>query len=250
MSLVNPSFANDPLLVFKSYLKQANNGSAGAMNKVAQYHHYGINMPKDLAKAREWYLKAAENGFVYSQHIVGDFYAQGLGGGRDLNKAVYWYEQAASLWYLRSQLTLAKLLIDEKNSPQQAKYWCERLAQAGDPWGQSQLAQLLNQSNLHKDKQIATQWLEKAAIQGHTQSQYELGLHYLKSAGLNDLPKAKYWLKKAASSGIAQANLDLQNLSQIKHESHGLLLPNLEVDMKRIKTADANTFFEFGQNWQ
>ncbi|PKL76445.1 MAG: hypothetical protein CVV27_10235 [Candidatus Melainabacteria bacterium HGW-Melainabacteria-1] len=248
----NPSYANDPLAVFKIYVKQANHGSAGSMNKVAQYHHYGIHMPINLVKAREWYLKAAENGFVYSQHIVADFYAQGIGGPRDLKKAAYWYEQAASLWYLRSQLALAKLYIDPKgyNSPQTAKGWLEILAQSGDPWGQYQLAKLLTQSNLEKDHRQATQWLLKASVQGHTQSQYELGKHYLKAQAADELPKAKYWLAKAASSGHGQANLDLQKLAHVKNPAHGLSLPNLAEDTKRVQAGDVEAIFEFGQNWQ
>lgn len=212
-----PSLAQDPLVVFKLYVKQAEQGSAASMNKVAQYYHYGINMSKDLATARAWYLKAAENGFVYSQHLVGDFYVQGIGGPKDLKQAAFWYEQAASLGYLRSQLALAKLYLDPKGlySLQKAKLWCELLAQAGDAWGQYQLAMLLNQSPSAADKRQAGEWLQKAAVQGH-----------------------------------AQAKSSLQKISPLYREAPALALPNLEADMKRVPDEDAEFLFQFGLNWQ
>lgn len=77
---------------------------AGACSLLASYYEYGINVPKDETKAKDYALKtlklddeACESKQLYACVMSAEIYQQGLGVEQDLNMAKTFYHRACEI---------------------------------------------------------------------------------------------------------------------------------------------------------
>ena len=90
-------------------IKKAENGDAIAQSNLGLWYELGLEMPRDMRKAKEWYAKAAAQGDTTAQYKLGCFYEEGKGGPKNLNEAIKWYTQAAQQGHAVSKIALKRL---------------------------------------------------------------------------------------------------------------------------------------------
>ena len=79
----------------KWYTAAAEQGHAGAQNRLGVMYAEGQGTARDYGKAVQWYQRSAEQGDAAAQFNLGMVYAQGQGVPRDNAKAYFWYNLAA-----------------------------------------------------------------------------------------------------------------------------------------------------------
>ena len=80
---------------FKSFLRAAELGHAGAMWAVGVCYADGSGVERNVTEAAKWYRKAAEKGDAKAQKSLGLCYAFGDGVEKDASEAVKWFRAAA-----------------------------------------------------------------------------------------------------------------------------------------------------------
>ncbi|MDZ4733240.1 MAG: tetratricopeptide repeat protein [Nitrospirota bacterium] len=88
---------------------QATQGVAKAQTNLGLLYFYGLGVPKDYTKAREWFEKAAVQGDAEAQYNLGLLYDFEKGVPQDFATARHWYEQAAMQGHAGAQNNLGGL---------------------------------------------------------------------------------------------------------------------------------------------
>ncbi len=211
---------------------------------VAQYylgqiseHGYG-GAKIDYGQARNWYDKmiaqadAAQRddddsfeqhpplavGFVRSaQYELGRLYFEGGNGlPQDMSAARPLLRAAADGGVADAQNYMGVILDDGLNdddNPGEAAKWYQRAADAGNKYGEYNIATMLrNGHGVARDLAAAVQYYQKAADQDHDYAQYELALCYASGTGATqNLSLARTYMLKAASNNVAAAKTWLAN---------------------------------------
>ncbi|MDO9710179.1 tetratricopeptide repeat protein [Paracraurococcus lichenis] len=98
--------------------------------------------------------------------------------------------------------------------PAEAAAWYDRAAEAGNPWAQFRLANLLAEGRgARRDPARATALTAQAAGAGHPLAAYNLGMMALRGQGVpRDPNEAARWLTLAAEGGVVEAQYTLGTL--------------------------------------
>lgn len=171
----------------------------------------GLNIKQDKVEAMQWYQKAADRGNLDAQYVIGMAYYHGEGVTKDDREASRYLLQASQNGNEKAQLALCSLHSETTHSPVRdpklSVEWCQKSAMAGNPYGQTMFAAMLeNGGDLAQNKAEAAKWFRKASDQGETYAQYRLGMLYAAGVGVElDYAQAMRLWKKAADHGSTEA---------------------------------------------
>ena len=130
---------------FKTYLKAAESGHAGAQNRVGWMYEKGEGVPADHKAAVKWYRKAAEQGHVNAMNDLGYMYRQGWGVPQSHEEALLWFEQAASKYDSYAEYNMGQMFENgwgvEKDMDEAVR-WFRRSAARGHEWAAKRLEEL------------------------------------------------------------------------------------------------------------
>jgi cell division protein FtsZ len=130
---------------FRTYLKAAESGHAGAQNRVGWMYEKGEGVPADHAAAVKWYRKAAEQGHVNAMNDLGYMYRQGWGVPQSHEEAMLWFEQAASKYDSYAEYNMGQMFENgwgvEKDMDEAVR-WFRRSAARGHEWAAKRLEEL------------------------------------------------------------------------------------------------------------
>ena len=186
--------------------KQAAQGSAEAQYNLGVLYDFGLGVPQDYAKARQWFEKAAAQGYAIAQNHLGMMYDNGLGVPQNYEKAQQRYEQAAAQGLAESQYNLGVLYDFGRGVTQdhaKARMWYEQAAAQGNTNAPFFLGAMYEQGGygVPQDFGKARWWYEQAAAQGDPSAQSNLGLLYYYGQGVpKDYVRASMWISLAAAN--------------------------------------------------
>jgi TPR repeat protein len=144
--------------------------------------------------------QAAALGSSLAHSRIGD-----LKAGSDPQKAVRGYYAAAKQGHMEAARKLGVLLQRHPElvpaAGEDARYWLELAANAGDLSATQSLAEMLWHS---RDSQAPT-WLEVIARTGDVDAMYRLGAWLAEGHGTEDSRQGAYWLEAATRKGHARA---------------------------------------------
>jgi TPR repeat protein len=149
------------------YLKAAEQGNAGAQNRLGMKYIYGLkSSPADVVVGLSWFEKAAYQGDVDAQRTLGELHESGdFGVPRGHAQAVAWFRKAAKQGDVRSMLKLIGFSASAGDYAE-ASIWSRKLAELGDGVGQYTIGRMYAEGlGVPKDRAQALAWLEKAAAQ-------------------------------------------------------------------------------------
>ncbi|MBK1661705.1 tetratricopeptide repeat protein [Paracraurococcus ruber] len=150
---------------------------------------------------------AAEGGDARAAYLLGQAEEFGLGGRpRRPAEAARWYGQAAEAGNPWAQFRLANLLRDGggvRRDPARAAALTVQSAQAGNPLAAYNLGMMaLRGQGVPRDPNEAARWLTVAAENGVPEAQYTLGTLYLRGDGVPlRLYEGLTWMRQAAQGG-------------------------------------------------
>jgi len=98
--------------------KAAEQGDAGAQNKLAGMYYMGEGMPQNYVEAMKWYKKAAEQGNARAQASLAGMYYEGEGEPQNYTEALKWYKKAAEQGHVNAQYNLAGMYYRGEGVPQ------------------------------------------------------------------------------------------------------------------------------------
>jgi Sel1 repeat-containing protein/sporulation related protein len=120
-------------------------GNADGMFYLGVMYAGGKGLPQDKAKAFQLYSEAAQKDHLSAQYNLGMQYATGEGVTQDFSKAEYWWTKAAQRGLMQAQFNLGNLyyygLTGEKK-PAMARKWLTLAAKQGSPYAKETLAKL------------------------------------------------------------------------------------------------------------
>jgi TPR repeat protein len=175
-------YKTDKAEALKKLLPLAEQGHAGAQQKVAVLYLGGGGVARDLKQVAKWYGKAAEAGNLDAQFQLATAYREGLHGlPKDHALALKWFRAAADQGYAAANLSLAVMY------------------QNG--WG--------TEKNLPESFRLAS----LAANQHNADAQVHIGRMYEKGEGVaQSHTEAAKWYRKAADLGSYLAKSYLKSL--------------------------------------
>jgi TPR repeat protein len=190
---------------------QAAQGDADAQYTLGTLYEFGIGVPQDYTKAREWYEKAAAQGYAIAQKQLGTLFEFDSGVPQDYAKARQWYKQAAAQGLTEAQYRLGVLYHlgrGVKEDHAKARIWYEKAAAQGHTPAMSFLGSIYKQGRygVPQDYTKAREWFEKGAAYGDPGAQIELGALYFNGEGVpQDDTIGRQWYEKAAAQGSPEA---------------------------------------------
>ena len=145
---------DEPLLVFGILRERpaaeikalAEGGDRLATYILGYMYEFGVGVPMDLAKAREWLEAAAKQGTPWGQLELGYFLLTHSQGPADLTRAIDLYRAAAAQGYAKAQGHLAAIYLEGAfvpHSPDNRQHGLELMvpaAQGGYPFAMFVLA--------------------------------------------------------------------------------------------------------------
>ena len=186
----------------------AREGDTIAMQELASLYANGIYVPQNTSKAMQWNMLAK---------LLGNVNATcGICKCISYNNDFIINNEAILSQLKKNRINFAyckeseRLYSDKKY--EQAIYWWQKAADAGDSGAQYRLAFCyLKGDGVVKDIEKAVYWWQKAAGAGDSDAQYRLAFCYLKGDGVEkDVEKAVYWCQKAADAGNSGAEYMLE----------------------------------------
>ncbi|MBI1216059.1 MAG: hypothetical protein GC185_09615 [Alphaproteobacteria bacterium] len=146
-------------------------------------------------------------------------FIRGRGHARNLQKALTLLNDAADGGYLRAQVLLGAMYMDDNipapiHDDAKAVRWLQKAhaQDEKDPSALYHLAMLYGdgRGGLQKDMTKKIAFLKTAAEAGFPLAQHALGSLYLTGDGVSqDEKKAEEWLKKSAAQGVAESQYNL-----------------------------------------
>ena len=221
----------------------AREGDTIAMQELASLYANGIYVPQNTSKAMQWNMLAKllgnvnatcgickcisyNNDFIINNEAILSQLkknrinfayckeSERLYSDKKYEQAIYWWQKAADAGDSGAQYRLA-ICYQNGNGVvkdiEKAVYWWQKAAGAGDSDAQYRLAFCyLKGDGVEKDVEKAVYWCQKAADAGNSGAQYLLAFCYLKGEGVEkDVEKAVYWWQKAADAGDSDAQYRL-----------------------------------------
>ena len=217
----------------------AREGDTIAMQELASLYANGIYVPQNTSKAMQWNMLAKllgnvnvtcgickcisdNNDFIINNEAILSqlkknrinfaYCKEGerLYSDKKYEQAIYWFQKAADAGNSAAQKNLA---ICYKNGNgvvkdiKKAVWWWQKAADAGNSTAQNSLAyRYFAGDGVEKDVEKAVYWCQKAADAGYSAAQYRLAFCFLKGDGVEkDVEKAVYWWQKAADAGYSAA---------------------------------------------
>ena len=154
--------------------KAAEQGNAGAQNKLGFMYMRGEGLPEDDAQAVSWFRKAAEQGDVEAQHNLGGMYAMGIGVPEDYAQATNWYRKAAEQGDANEQVHVCLSYALGKGVPQDfvlAYAWCNLGAsrkhdelQMGDVKLRDEVSRVLSATQRAEAQRLSSNWQKGQSI--------------------------------------------------------------------------------------
>ena len=221
----------------------AREGDTIAMQELASLYANGIYVPQNTSKAMQWNMLAKllgnvnvtcgickcisdNNDFIINNEAILSqlkknrinfaYCKEGerLYSDKKYEQAIYWFQKAADAGNSAAQKNLA---ICYKNGNgvvkdiKKAVWWWQKAADAGNSTAQNSLAyRYFAGDGVEKDVEKAVYWCQKAADAGYSAAQYCLAFCFLKGDGVEkDVEKAVYWWQKAADAGDSDAQNSL-----------------------------------------
>ena len=222
----------------------AREGDTIAMQELASLYANGIYVPQNTSKAMQWNMLAKllgnvnvtcgickcisdNNDFIINNEAILSqlkknrinfaYCKEGerLYSDKKYEQAIYWFQKAADAGNSAAQKNLA---ICYKNGNgvvkdiKKAVWWWQKAADAGNSTAQNSLAyRYFAGDGVEKDVEKAVYWCQKAADAGYSAAQYRLAFCFLKGDGVEkDVEKAVYWWQKAADAGYSGAEYMLE----------------------------------------
>lgn len=199
--------------------KAAEKGFEMAYWRVGWIYERAVDVKKDTAKANDYLGKSfdaikkmAENGDPEAQGNYAGFFSKGFKVKKSNIIALEWHKKAAEQGYAFEQANTGHYYFYENDSIkidyEEAFRWYDKAATAGDPNGQSALANLyLTGKGVNKNVSKAISWLQKAADQNHSDAYNSLGNIYMSSEyGVEDQIAALKYYKKALDADDRNLN--------------------------------------------
>jgi len=173
-------------------------------------YHAGQGVIRDFRTAADFYRQAAQQGHAGAQNRLGQYYHSGLGVAQDLDQALTWLEQAAQQGDPQHLFDLATAL--EGSDPTRAAAIYEQAADAGHTEASVNLGVLYQDGiGVAQDHERAFALYFKAAKTGHARARNNLGLLYVRGHGVDQhYEKATVLFQAAADQGLPTA---MRNLS-------------------------------------
>ena len=186
----------------------AREGDTIAMQELASLYANGIYVPQNTSKAMQWNMLAKLLGNVNVTCGICKCISD--------NNDFIINNEAILSQLKKNRINFAyckegkKLYSDKKY--EQAIYWWQKAADAGDSGAQFNLAICYFYGDgVVKDIEKAVYWWQKAADAGNSAAQVSLALRYIKGDGVEkDVEKAVYWWQKAANAGNSGAEYMLE----------------------------------------
>ena len=155
--------------VFNWYRLGAEQGHAGAQNKLGIAYAKGEGADQDYAESVRWFRLAAEQGNANGQNSLGFAFWNGIGVDQDYAEALRWYRLSAEQGNADGQKSLG------------VAYW--------------------NGSGVDQDYAESVRWFRLAAEQGNADGQTNLGHAYANGFGVNQNDaEAVRWYRLAPRS--------------------------------------------------
>ncbi|BDV00460.1 hypothetical protein TDMWS_05450 [Thermodesulfomicrobium sp. WS] len=149
----------DYATALKEWRPLAEQGHAGAQNKLGVMYAKGQGVSKDDAEALKWFRKAAEQGYAAAQGALGFMYGDGRGVPQDYAEAVKWYRKAAEQGDTKAQNNLGAMYKNGRGVPQdyaEAVKWYRKAAEQGDTKAQNNLGAMYEDGQgVPEDKVLA-----------------------------------------------------------------------------------------------
>ena len=181
-------------------------------------YYYGINTPKDCAKAYKYYLKSANYDYGPAQRQIGHLYEHGDCIGFDITKAEDWYVYAIGANDIESLYKLASLYERTKPWSDEILNLYVRAANSGHVLAQRKLGDIYDTgSYVDHNEDEAGKWYFEAAIQGDYIAQFMYG-DYCRTH--NELNEAISWYKKSATRKYVKPILKLAQLYSTGQNFH------------------------------
>ncbi len=186
---------------------------AAALFAQAEDLHTGQGVLQNFQAAAALYAQAAELDHAGAQNRLGQYYHAGLGVPKDHSKALHWLRAAATAGDPAHVFDLAQAL--ESDGPQADPVEAARLYQQAADAGHQEAA--VNLAVLYQDGTGVPQDLDRAfalyqnpAQAGHARAQNNLGLLYVRGNGVaQDYPRAVALFQAAADQGLPTAMTNL-----------------------------------------
>ena len=222
----------------------AREGDTIAMQELASLYANGIYVPQNTSKAMQWNMLAKllgnvnvtcgickcisdNNDFIINNEAILSqlkknrinfaYCKEGkkLYSDKKYEQAIYWWQKAADAGDSGAQFNLAICYFygdGVVKDIEKAVYWWQKAADAGNSAAQKNLAICyFNGYGVEKDVEKAVYWWQKAADAGNSAAQVSLALRYIKGDGVEkDVEKAVYWWQKAANAGNSGAEYMLE----------------------------------------
>lgn len=167
MALLNgQGIAQDQALA-RIWFALAGKTLAAASNMLARCWEKGWGGPQNEQQARTTYQNAIAQGSHWARYNLANMYATARGGQEDHATAFRLYQEAALAGHAKSMNLLGRYLEEGivcPPDPQQALYWYEQSAQAGDFRGQFSLAAVYYAQGNYSD---CNHWLWQSLQNGH-----------------------------------------------------------------------------------
>ena len=199
---------------FRNFKRQAANGNAGAMFRVAQMTEKGHGTTREgsLEAAKPWYLKAAEAGDARAQSWLGRAYMSGDGMQQDTVEALRWLRPAAANGDAEARNVLGRWYERTGNAEhdlRQASALYRQAFEKGDFDGRIGYARLLlNGPAEDRDPVRAATLYRQAAEAGDPRGMSALSALYASGTGVKADPElAEKWLADALKSRDPQARV-------------------------------------------
>lgn len=159
-------------------------------------------------------LPKAQIGQPAAQTLVAELLNNGLGVRRNPQDAAFWYEQAAKAGDANAQFKYAMMLMQGdivKRDRKAADEMMQKAAEGGNPEAQFNIAQIKVAAKPGEEGLTeALPWYEKAAARGVPDAQYAVAQLYVHlPVPQEKRDQARFWLTKAANARFDTALYDL-----------------------------------------
>ncbi|KAI9489918.1 hypothetical protein BDB00DRAFT_875886 [Zychaea mexicana] len=202
----------DPKAAFQWFLKSATRGNMHAQYIVGVHYEFGIQVNKDLSKAKEYMLESAMQDFAHAQAALGIL----LVNAHEYEEGILWLERAASTDNPRALFRLGLMYeegIGVEQSNETAAFYFKAAANRDNAAAQFQLAIKYHFGGLglRPNAQEADRYLRMSAKAGYSRAQRHLGLMYLERGPHNQHRHNKNnklaveWFFRAAAQGDVMA---------------------------------------------
>jgi TPR repeat protein len=201
----------------EAFTSAAKAGNAEAMMALGTQYEFGLGVPSDIPRARQWYEQSANAGEAEAWTYLGMLYYLGKEVKQDYTEARHCFEKSAAIdpmavTYLGFIYGMAQGVTQDLNH---AHELYEKAAASGYALAMLMMGNnYLNGGGVPQDYGLAREWLEKAALADNDNAMSNLAFLYAEGkGGAQDYVKARFWYEKSANKGNVGSMLGLAELA-------------------------------------